>query len=150
MPSAIFHLTLTDNYPKNFSIEQGTTFSWLTLVIDVNYSNWQPKGQIRNKYASDGGIVKAEFSFDPLVVGDVELPDGTTTNGTILRPKLTATQTTALDWIESKMSTRSSSSDKIIPGKNVWVYDIELTNIATSEVLRVVQGFVEISPEATR
>lgn len=149
MPAAIFHLTNVDNPPHRYAIEQGATFSWLTLVLDGDYTTWTPRGQIRNNYASNGGTAKAVFSFPALVMGTATLPGGGNATGTIIKPTLTDEQTQLLDWAESKMQARSKSSEPALPGKNVWVYDIELES-PSGEVMRLVQGFVEISLEATR
>lgn len=149
MPAAIFHLTNVDNLPSRYAIEQGATFAWLTLVLDGDYTTWTPRGQIRNNYASNGGVIKTVFSFSPLVMGTASLPGGGTATGTIVKPSLSNQQTQLLDWAESKMQARSKSSEPALPGKNVWVYDIELES-PSGEVMRLVQGFVEVNLEATR
>ncbi len=149
MPAAIFHLTNVDNPPHRYAIEQGATFSWLTLVLDGDYLSWTPRGQIRNNYASNGGTVKTVFGFPPLTMGAATLPGGGTATGTIIKPTLTNQQTQLLDWAESKMQARTKSSEPALPGKNVWVYDIELESPG-GEVMRLVQGFIEVSLEATR
>jgi hypothetical protein len=149
MPAAIFHLTNTDNAPHRYAIEQGTTLNWLTLVLDGDYTTWQPRGQIRDRYASEGGKIKSTFAFAPLTIGEVTLPNGQKINGTIIRPQLTDEQTTTLDWAESKMVKRASLKDVAIPGRNVWVYDVELES-PSGEVMRVAEGWIEVALEATK
>jgi hypothetical protein len=147
--SAIFHLTNIDNAPNRYAIEQGTTFNWLTLVLDGDFTTWTPRGQIRDRYADDGGVIKAAFSFPILVMGSATLPAGGTATGTIIRPQLTANQSAMLDWLAAKMTKRANNKEQAIPGRNVWVYDIELQSVS-GEVIRVVEGYVEIVPEVTR
>ncbi|MBW4666451.1 MAG: hypothetical protein KME60_03145 [Cyanomargarita calcarea GSE-NOS-MK-12-04C] len=147
--AAIFHLTNTDNGPNRYAIEQGATFNWLTLVLDGDFTTWQPRGQIRDRYVENGGTIKASFTFPTLVQGSAALPNGGTATGTILRPQLSDEQTTSLDWLATKMAKRSNNKEQAIIGRNVWVYDIEIESPA-GEVMRVVEGYVEVSPEATR
>jgi hypothetical protein len=149
MAAAIFHLTNTDNAPNRYAIEQGATFNWLTLVLDGDFTTWAPRGQIRDRYASSGGKVKSTFTFAPLVTGEVTLPNGQKINGTIIRPQLTDEQTTTLDWAESKMVKRSNQKEQAIPGRNVWIYDVEMES-PSGEVMRIVEGWVELSLEVTR
>lgn len=149
MPSAIFHLTNTDNAPNRYAIEQGATFDWLTLVLAGNFTNYIPRGQIRDRYVDQGGIIKASFSFLPLVMGNAPLPGGETISGTLLQPRLLQAETTVLDWFATKMNKRASSKEPAIVGKNVWVYDIELQS-PSNEIIRVVEGYIEVVPEVTR
>lgn len=148
MTASNFHLTLTDNFPANYSIEQGATWNWLTLVATGDYTGWTPKGQIRDKYLTEGGIIKASFSFSPLTYGEITLANNTKIFGTLIKPFMSAATTRTLNWVESKMKLREFAYDKVIPGRNVWLYDIELES-PSGEVIRLVQGFVEVSPEVT-
>lgn len=147
MIGIVFHLTAVDNYPYNYSIQQGATLDWLTFVVEGDYKDWLPRGQIRDKYPNTGGTIKAEFSFDPLIFGEVTLPTGIKIMGTKIKPKINASTTTAFDWIQTKMQARKARTDTAVPGKNVWVYDIEL--VKDTEVIRLVQGNVEVSPNVT-
>ncbi len=149
MSAAIFHLTNTDNNPHRYAIEQGATFNWLTLVLEGDFTTWTPRGQIRDRYVDDGGVIKAAFTFPPLALGQATLPNGGSATGTLIRPQLANVQSSALDWLISKMSKRSNSKEQAIPGRNVWVYDIELQS-PTGEVVRVVEGYIEVVPEVTR
>jgi hypothetical protein len=140
--AATFHLTGTD------AIAQGATFNGLTIVVDAKFVDWTPRGQIRTDYAEKGGIVKANFSFSAIALGEVSLPEGGKVSGAIIRPYLSATQTQSLDWLMSKMKAREQSRESAVVGRNVWLYDIELFKADTVE--RILQGFVEVSPEVTR
>lgn len=132
------------------AIEQGASLNWLTFVVAADFRGWTPRGEIRNNYVSLGGEVKGEFDFKPLVYGEVTLEDGVTKiTGTVIRPYMDATATSQLDWAQTRMKLRSSPYEKPIPGRNVWVYDIELLS-PTGEIVRVVQGFVEVSLQATQ
>lgn len=149
MAAAIFHLTNNDYPDKRYAIEQGASFNWLTLVADDDYTDWVPRGQIRTNYASSGGIIKASFNFLPLVIGETTLPNSDEIiTGTIIKPYLTALQTASLDWIETRMQNRNGCSSPV-PGKNVWVYDIELES-PQNTIIRIVEGFIEVSLEVTR
>jgi hypothetical protein len=117
----------------NLEIDQGSTLNSVVFVLDGDYTAWSPQGQIRTDYVSRGGILKAEFSFPPLVKADVALADGTVVNGTVVRPTLTSAQTGSL--------TPSSKKEN-------WVYDLNLQN-SNGEVMRFVQGRVTISPQVT-
>jgi|GEM_PF-4946816 hypothetical protein len=164
MAAVVFHLTNTDNDatcyngghlrnavapPRRYAIEQGATFNWLTLVLEGDFTMWLPRGQIRDRYAEQGGLIKASFSFPPLVQGSANLPGGGTVLGTLIRPQLTDKQTTSLDWLATKMNKRATAKEQPIAGRNVWVYDIELES-PQGEVIRIVEGWVEVTPEATR
>lgn len=118
----------------NIWINQGASFDALTVVLAGDYTAWSPKGEIRNNYLTLGGALKASFTFDPLVLGQATMPDGTIVSGTILKPLLSAAQTAALPLpLQSE----------------TWVYDIELKKPNDQRVIRVMQGRVEISPEVT-
>lgn len=148
IPSATFHFTKTDHKDRDFSIEQGATLNWFTFVVPGNYSQWIIRGQIRNNYSSRGGIIKTTFNFNPLIYGEITREDNTIIIGTVIKPYLTAQQTQSLDWLESKMIPRNSYLDIVIPGKNVWLYDIELEN-SQNEVIRLLEGYVEVKPGVT-
>jgi hypothetical protein len=149
MSSAIFHLTNIDNYPNRYAIEQGITFDWLTIVIEGDFTRWTPRGQIRDRYAEEGGIVKATFSFAPLILGSAALSTGGNATGTIVKPFLSQAQTKVLNWLAAKMKVRTSEREQAIPGRNIWVYDLELES-PEGNVLRILEGWVEVSPEVTR
>lgn len=148
MAAGIFHLTNNDSQYR-YAIEQGATFSWFYFVLDGDYTGYTPRGQIRDKYAAQGGIIKATFIFHPLVYTVTTLPNATQIQGTVVYPHLTSDITKTLDWYGSGMKTRFSQIEPPIPGVNVWVYDIELVSPDQSTVFRVLQGFVEVSLEAT-
>lgn len=136
------HLTDTDNTPKRYAIQQGATFSSLQIVlVNVDYTAWTPRGQIRDNYISRGGTVQAQFSFFPLQLGSLTI-DGDEKVGTILRPFLSAYQTSLLDW--SEITPRQSTTERAVVGKNVWVYDLQVVS-PDGIVERIVEGYVEVS-----
>lgn len=144
-----FHLTSTDSYPYSYAIEQGASFNWLTFVIEnEDYTDWLTRGQIRNNYPANGGVIKAAFSFDPSEYGEITLPNGNKVMGTRIKPKLSAEVTAGLDWVQSKMILRKTRTDAPILGKNVWFYDIEIFN-TLGDVIKISRGWVEVIPEAT-
>jgi hypothetical protein len=140
-----FHLTATDHESASYAIKQGATFDFVAFYYEENLSTWTPRGQIRDNYADKNGTIQASFSFDPLVFGPVTI-DGITKNYTKVKPILSATETRNLTF---NLKTRSSASDIVTPGKNVWVYDIELESPG-GIVRRDIQGWVEVSSEVTR
>lgn len=143
-----FHLTNIEQYPYKNAIIQGSSLDWLNFVITGDFSGWIPRGQIRNNYAQQGGIVKAEFGFEPLVFGTIILPSGLGVMGTLVKPRLSATATDGLDWVASGMRKRQFVTEKPIINKNVWVYDVEISK--DGDVIRIAEGFVEVSLSVTR
>lgn len=140
------HLTDTDNAPNRYAIQQGATFNRLQVfLLGGDYTLWTPRGQIRDNYASRGGTVQAQFSFFPLQLGSLTI-DGEEKIGTILRPFLSAYQTSLLNW--SEVVPRQSVTERAVVGKNVWAYDIQVAS-PEGVVERVVEGFVEISMGVT-
>jgi hypothetical protein len=148
MDIQLFHLTDIEQYPHKNAIIQGSTLDWLNFIVRGDFSGWVPRGQIRNNYAGQGGVIKAEFSFDPLIYGTVILPSGLGVMGTLVKPKLSAAATDGLDWVQSGMRKRAFVTEKPIVNRNVWVYDVEIAKGA--EVLRIAEGFVEVSLSVTR
>lgn len=128
------------------AIAQGATFDWLTFLVKQNFTTWQGRGQIRDNFADKGGKIKASFTVS-IQFGDVII-SGQTVQRSQIKPTLSATQTEGLDWIASGMRSPATDSEPLIPGRNCWVYDIEL--FKGDEVKRLVQGFVVVSPEVTR
>jgi hypothetical protein len=144
--SNVFHLTKTDYEDgSNFSIQQGSSFDWLVFYYPEDISTWLPRGQIRTNYAQKGGELIAEFDFDLLVYASQTI-DGVTAFRTKIRPKLSATQTEAMNF---NLRTRKSSDEIAVPGRNVWVYDIELEHPTNGTVIKLSRGFVEVELETT-
>lgn len=127
-----------------YAIQQGATLDWLTLYYkDRDISSWSPSGEIRNKYAYQGGQILATFNFDPLLWASVT--EGTETFlATIIRPYLTAIDTLALPPTLSR-----ASQDRAIIGRNAFVYDIKLES-SNGVVVVVSRGLVEVIPDVTR
>jgi hypothetical protein len=127
-----------------YAIQQGATLDWLTLFYkDQDITSWSPSGEIRNKYAYQGGVVLANFSFDPLLYGSVT-EGGETFTATIIHPYLSATDTLSLPITLSR-----TSSDRVIVGRNAFVYDLKLES-PNGEVIMVAKGLIEVMPDVTR
>jgi hypothetical protein len=140
---AYFHLTRFDNQGNIPSpILQGANFQ-----VIFNYfgdvSNYIPKGQIRTDYAFNDGELLAEFGFEPLTY-QLITTNNTEEMATIIVAKLSEADTLAIPI----PTLRNSIQDKLFIGTNVYVYDIELRS-PSGEVIRLVQGFVEVLPEVT-
>ena len=142
-----FHLTATDHTDYSYAIQQGSTFDSVTFLHPDNLTTWNARGQIRDNYADLGGVIKATFTFPTLVYEPVTI--GTVTKSyTKIKPTLSAAVTQALVFDLKK---RIDSTVTAVPGKNVWVYDVEVySSDVVPVVYRIGEGFVEISKEVTR
>jgi hypothetical protein len=141
-----FHLTTTDyDDGTSYAIQQGATFDRVAFYFDEDLTGWTARGQVRDNYADLGGVIQASFSFAALVYA-VDTVNGVTKSYTKVKPILSATQTQALLF---SLKLRADSSVKPVPGKNVWVYDIELVS-PEGIVRRDIEGWVEVTKEVTR
>lgn len=142
-----FHLTRTDHIDqgRSYAIQQGASFDWLTFHYPDDVSSWNPRGQIRTDYRSRGGNLVADFDFDPLVYVSQTI-NGTTAFRTKIKPKLSAITTASMSF---NLKRRKTSEDVAVPGRNVWVYDIELERPLDGLVVKISRGFVEVELEAT-
>lgn len=140
----IFNLTGTDNAPNNYSIIQGSRFSFIVHYPTLDFTTWTFAGHIRQTY--DSTTILAAFNFGPVTFGTRE---GKTGNWSSFEVYLDATDTAALP-IPS--SIRQFRTDSAIEGTNVWVYDIEAYDPADSEnIIKVIsKSYVEVIPEVTR
>lgn len=145
MAGTLFHLTDTDHTDGCFGIRQGETLNYLTFYYPADVSTYTPRGEIRDNYADNSGTLLASFTFDPLVYANVTLPGGGSGFRTVIIPKLSATVTESIPFTQN----RTSASDAVIIGRNVYVYDIELESTG-GDVIRLAYGWVEIIPEVTR
>lgn len=146
--TAILHLTNFDKRGRLLAIEQGANYSKLNILTERDLTTWMLRGQIRDGYASRGGIVLAQFSFEPTEYKNVTVCKKTVARS-IIKPRLTVADTQALAaaWITKQMYQRTSWSEPLL-GHNVFCYDIE-AEAADGETLRLAQGFVEVSLEVT-
>lgn len=142
-----FHLTYTDYEDDiSYAIYQGCTFE-LDIFLEDNYSGWTARGQIRDRYRQDGGVLLAEMTFVHPLVFAPETIDGVTKSYTRLSTLIPASVTDALLW---NLKIRSSADVDAVPGKNVWVYDIQLVSANGVTVHPVLRGFVEVLKESTQ
>ena len=127
----------------DFAIYQGNTFNDVTFYYrDIDLSTYTPAGEIRTTYLEKAGTLLATFSFSPLVFASVTV-GSETFNATIIVPRLSAAQTSA---IPSTLP-RASDSSAFAAGITGWTYDIKLVGGTEAEL--VVRGFVEVFPQTT-
>jgi len=100
-------------------------------------SDWIPYGEIRTNFEYAGGSFLAEIGFDP----SVRKNNSSGTPVTAIFPVFSWQLTYALPMHEIR-----PPNGRIIPGKNVWVYQIEITSPDQTQNLRVVQGLLELNP----
>ena len=140
MACGVFDLVQTSD--SCYAIVQGSTLNWLTFYYPADVSTWTPSGQIRRNYADSDSTILADFSFDALTYGTFTV-NGSSGSYTQIRPILTNVQTQGLP-----ITTWTTGSD-YKPGKNVWVYDLEIRS-AGNTVVKVSRGVVQVLPEVTR
>lgn len=107
---------------NNLLIDQGTTFS-----IVVNMTNPDGTEKDLTNYTPTAHIRKSYYSNTYTAFTAVK----TDATGGVITLSLTATQTSALK-----------------AGR--YVYDLEVESTADAETLRVIEGIVTVTPEATR
>jgi hypothetical protein len=152
MPCATLHLTNTDYNDRCCAIEQGSDYTILDLYVEdedgEDYTTYTPKGQIRDNYPDNGGVVLAEFEFLPIVYGVFTLPTVPSITGNFFKvsPRLSAAVT---QLIPSPSKTRATVDDPVKVGRNVWVYDIEL-HLGGKVPPKIAMGWVEVTREVTR
>lgn len=120
--------------PSNLLIEQGATFSRLLTIKDdlgalIDLTGYQFSGMVR-KGCGDTAAV-ASFSFS--------IADQVTNKGEVTF-SLTPTQTSAIPTPGNSAPNRKNS---------LYTFDIEMTRVDLV-VIRLLQGTVEVSPEATK
>jgi hypothetical protein len=138
------HIFNLDNLDSCSAIEQGATLDFLTFYYkDQDITSWSPSGEIRNKYAYQNGSILATFRFEPLLYGSVT-EGGETFLATVIRPYLTAEDTLFLP-----VTLPRTKSDRVIMGRNTFVYDIKLQS-PSGQVIILSRGLVEVVPDVTR
>lgn len=125
-----------------YAIIQGSTLNWLTFYYPADVSSWTATGQIRRNYADSDSTILASFSFDTLTYGTFTV-NGSSGSYTQIRPILTNVQTQGLPITSWK------SGDDYKPGRNIWVYDLEIKSTG-NVVVKVSRGVVQVLPEVTR
>lgn len=108
----------------NLYIEQGATFTQVVQVSGIDLTNYTARGMVRQK-ADDA---------DPLVSFTIAIDSATQ-----LTISLTETQTKALP-----------ADGEAYNDVYQATYDVELVHKTDSSVIRLINGFVSISPEVTK
>jgi len=136
---ATFNLTITDNAPNDYSIDQGADYSKVAFNYPSNVSNWTPKGSIRHTWLDLDPYTPplAIFSFNTLIYDS-------TTGKTLIIPTLTAAKTILIPHTKN----RPTMNAPVNLGVNVYVYDIDLVS-PSGAIVRVVSGYVEVNPACT-
>lgn len=119
------------NLINSFAITQGKTYQ-LSFSYPQDITAGILRGQIRDKYAQDNGVLLASFSF-------VTNYDAVNLK-TIVTADITATQTASIAYTKYQEQT-----DPTI--KNCFVYDIEYEENST--VIEILRGLVQVKPETT-
>ncbi|MGG6283681.1 hypothetical protein ACQ4M3_19040 [Leptolyngbya sp. AN03gr2] len=143
---ATFHLTSTD-YPsgESYALIQGATYDYVVFWYPEDLTGFVPRGQIRTNYLQKEGELVVSFQFHPVIYEQRTLNEVTGFYSKI-HPYLTARQT---ELINFDLRKRKSLSEEVKPGRNVWVYDIELERLSDQYVIKVAKGWVEVELEVT-
>ena len=107
---------------SNILIDQGTTFS-----ADIDVTDTDGNALNLTGYTAAGQMRKT-YTSSTATNFTASIPNVT---GGVVRISLSATQTNALK-----------------AGR--YLYDVEVSNASTAEVLRIIEGQVEVSPGITR
>jgi hypothetical protein len=123
------------NLIDDLAVVQGKTYAKLDLRFPGDRSLWLPRAQIRRRwyYKEEGADPLAEFSFLPLVYDVLS-------DKTLVSPRLSADVTAAIP-----PSKYQEGGD--LTGAYVW--DLELTDPDTDQVIGLDWGWVQVKPEAT-
>lgn len=126
------------NLIGEFAIVQGKTFEKLDFFFPGDVSLYVPKAQVRKRwhYKEVGKDPIIEFTFLPLLYNDE-------TDKTLVRPRLTATQTAALPITVYQGEGNPEEA-------TAYVWDLELTDEGTGRVVGLEWGWVQIKPEVTK
>jgi hypothetical protein len=116
----------------NLAIKQGATYQF-SFYIPGNKTAGEWRGQIRDKYAQDGGVLLASFSFTATYDED--------TDKTFVTPKIEATETAEIPYTKFQGIGEPTA-------RNCHVYDIEYEENGTVPEFPS-SGFVQVKPEVT-
>lgn len=140
--SIVLNLTYTDNLSNGYgdlSIDQGADYSKVAFNYPGDVHFWTPKGSIRSDWLQNQtGAPLTIFNFSNLVYNS-------NTNQTLIQPYILAAHTATIPYLPR----RTKPTDSAVPGLNVYVYDIFLSNTSLNAVVKVASGLVEINPEVT-
>lgn len=115
----------------DFAIKQGKTYEF-SFKYGSNLTIGVIRGQIRDRYAQEGGELLGEFSFS------VSWNEEESKSLVVVR--LSATQTSVISY------TRYQGVGEATV-RNCYVYDIEYEENGT--VIELLSGLVEVKPEVT-
>ena len=146
----VFHLTALDTYDRygkllNLSIYQGVKKSFVIYYPDKDLTGYTLTGHIRKNYADNTNTILTSFNFLNVTYGNINANEGFFS---LVTPYLNPSQTQSLPVTKN----RTNSSDRILVGSNVYVYDIEAKNPNNAEdiVKLIYPSYIEVRPEVTR
>lgn len=116
----------------NLAITQGKTYQ-ISFKIPTDLTAGEWRGQIRDKYAQDGGILLASFSF-------------TTTYDSIENKTLVVAKIEANDTATIPYTKYQGNGEPTV--RNCYVYDLEYEENGTVPP-DYPSGFVQVKPEVT-
>lgn len=115
----------------NLAIVQGKTYQ-LTFNYPSDLTGGVMRGEIRDKYLQDNGVIISAFNFS-INYDNLE-------NKSLVIATIDATETATIPYTKYQ-----GTGD--ITSRNCYVYDIEYEENGT--VLEILRGFVQVKPEVT-
>ncbi len=138
MPNAKFdYILITTPEAIDRRIIEGETRRSEFHLVGSDRSDWIPHGEIWTNYEYLGGSFLSTIEFDPSVYKLNENDNLVTAIFPVFPWELTY----ALPMHELR-----SYGGRILPSKNVWVYQIDITSPDNLQNIRVVQGYLELNP----
>lgn len=125
------------NLIGEYALVQGKTFDKLDFLFPGDVSDYVPKAQVRKRwhYKEPNKDPIIEFAFLPLIYDE-------DTDKTLVRPRLSATQTAALPVTGYQGENNPDES-------SAYVWDLELKDEGTGRVIGLDWAWVQIKPEVT-
>lgn len=115
----------------NLAIKQGKTYQ-LTFNYPSDLTGGVMRGQVRDKYLQDNGLIISTFNFN-ISYDNLE------------NKSLVIAEISAVDTANIAYTKYQGTGD--ITARNCYVYDIEYEENGT--VLEILRGFVQVKPEVT-
>lgn len=115
----------------NITIIQGASWNETKFYYPGDISAGTAKGQIRTNMLDKSGALLAEFTFLPIVYGQVTVGTNPPVDRSIIFPQLSAAQTAAIAYNPNKL----------------WVYDIFVS--IGSQTIDIARGTVTVQPRVT-
>lgn len=121
----------------DLSIKKGGSYV-LVIRVDEDYSGWLPRGEIRNNYLEEGGVLLASFSIESTYNND--------TSKTEFRLRLGGDITTGLP-----VTNFQGLVNQTLSVTNNLVWDLELVdpNDSTNIIKLIEASFIQVVPEVT-